>query len=105
MGKSRQIVLDTGTYRKAGDAAAFYGGMLSSYGLGERVSDADELHLRALLKRHDEKVEKIGCGVDYFVVDSAPDPYGYQRCFWIVRRDGSRIDISYQHCLEKKAYD
>lgn len=105
MGKARTIVLDTQTFAKAGDATSFFSGMLQRYGVGERVSDDDASHLHALLKRHDEADEKRGSGIAHFAVDSAPEPYTGQRCFWIVRNDGSRIDMSYQHCLEKKPYD
>ncbi|WP_010183323.1 DCL family protein [Sphingomonas sp. PAMC 26605] len=105
MGKARSIALDTQTFAKAGDATLFFSGLLQRYKLGDRVSDEDEMHLHALLKRHDEADKKRGTGVAYFSVDSAPEPYSGQRCFWITREDGSRIDISYQHCLEKKPYD
>ncbi|WP_407822157.1 DCL family protein [Sphingomonas arvum] len=79
--------------------------MLSRYKVGDEVSPEDSADLGALLKRHDEAADKIGVGVQRYEVGSAPEPFPNQRCFWIVRKDGSRIDFSYQHCLEKKAYD
>jgi hypothetical protein len=75
--------------------------MLQRYRIGDRVSDTDSLDLLALMKRHDEAEEKIGCGISYFIVENAPEPHPEQRCFWIVRSNYSKIDISYQHCLEK----
>ena len=104
MGKARSIELSTQTFAKAGDARQFYSAMLQRYGLGARLSDEDTAQVIALLNRHDEKAEKVGCGIAHFSVDPAPD-YPDQRCFWITRTDGSRIDISYHHCLEKKLYD
>jgi hypothetical protein len=104
MGKARAIVLKTRTFTKHGDARDFFSAMLKRYSLGERVSDADAIELTALMARHDEEAEKVGIGIDYFSVNPAPE-YPDQRCFWITRTDGSRIDVSYQHCLEKKAYD
>lgn len=104
MGKARSITLDTRTFAKAGDATAFFSAMLQSYAIGERITETDAKDLKALMKRHDEEEEKIGSGIAYFSVDPAPD-YPDQRCFWITRQDGSRIDISYHHCLEKKPYD
>lgn len=104
MGKARQISLSTRHFVKAGDATIFFREMLNRYRIGDRVSDADGLDLAALIDRHDEKAEKIGCGIAYFAVEAAPEPYSGQ-CFWIVRTDGSHIDISYPHCLEKKSYD
>ncbi|QHL91628.1 DUF3223 domain-containing protein [Sphingomonas changnyeongensis] len=104
MGKARQISIRTRTFAKAGDATAHFSGMLNRYPLDNRVSDTDALDLMALLDRHDERVEKVGCGIAYFSVNAAPD-YPGQRCFWITRTDGTHIDWSYQHCLEKKSYD
>ena len=104
MGKARQIRLDTRLFFKAGDASAFFSGMLNRYSIGQRVSAADQADLEALLKRHDERVEKIGIGINYIEVSNAPDEFG-GRCFWIVRTDGSRIDFSFKHCLAPKAYD
>ncbi len=78
--------------------------MLHRYSLGEQVSSADSIDLIALMTRHDEEVEKVGSGIAYFSVNPAPE-YPDQRCFWITRTDGSHIDVSYQHCLEKKTYD
>ncbi len=104
MGKARQIKIETRHFEKAGDATAFFSAMLHRYGLGDRVSDVDAIDIHALLKRHDEIEEKVGSGIANFTVDSAPD-WGNQRCFWIVRTDGSRVDFSYQHCLEKKPCD
>lgn len=104
MGKARSIQVGTRHFEKAGDATAFFRGMLNRYRIGDRVSDVDGIDLVALLERHDEKDEKIGCGIEYFAVEAVPEPYS-GKCFWIVRTDGSRIDFSYPHCLAKKPYD
>ena len=107
MGKARRISLTTRSFDKAGDATAFFKEMLNRYAIGNRVSDADALDLSALLDRHDERDEKIGKGIAYFEVNVPPAdaPQFSQRCFWIVRGDGSRIDFSYVHCLAPKPYD
>ena len=104
MGKARKIVLETRRFEKAGDASVFFSKMLNRYDVGDQVSDADSLDLHALLKRHDEKDEKLGSGVARFEVDSAPDNFA-GKCFWLVRSDGSRIDFSFKHCLLEKPYD
>lgn len=105
MPKTRSIILRTRKFEKAGDATAFFKTMLNRYSIGQRVSDADSLDLTALLDLHDEKDEKIGCGIGFFEVNSPPAdaPPFSSRCFWIVRTDGTRIDISYKHCLAAKA--
>lgn len=104
MGKARRIILDTRVFEKAGDATIFFRKMLNRYSLGERVSDKDAQDLTALLNKHEEKDEKIGSGLDYFEVNLPPadaPPFSV-RCFWLIRKDGSRIDISYVNCLKAK---
>jgi hypothetical protein len=98
MAKARRIRLEARIFEKAGDGTAFFSAMLNSYSLGDKISEADSLDLGALLNRHNEREEKIGVGVDYFEVEAAPDSFS-GRCFWIVRKDGSRIDFSLRHCL------
>jgi len=107
VGKPRRIVLRTRTFDKVGDARAFFKEMLNRYPLGARLSDADAEDLEALLQRHEGLEEKVGCGIDHFEVREPPDdaPPFSARCFWIVRTDGSVIDISYPHCLEARPYD
>lgn len=104
MGKARSIAIDTKAFSKVGDARIFFSEMLQRYSMGDRVNDEDAAHLTALLSRHDEEADKVGKGIAHISVGPAPD-YANQRCFWITRIDGSRIDFSYQHCLEKKSYD
>ncbi len=104
---ARKIVLDTRTFEKSGDATLFFSNMLKGYTVGERVSEIDAEDLTALLERHDEKSEKIGNGIAYFEVNLPPPEYPpyTQKCFWIVRVDGSKIDFSIGHCLKRKPYD
>src|SRR4051812_29236585 len=93
---ARKIVLKTRTFEKVGDAKLFFSKMLKSYEVGQRVSQTDVADLTALLDRHDEKSEKIGQGIEYFEVNLPPPEYPpfTQKCFWIVRGDGSKIDFS-----------
>jgi len=104
MGKARRISVGTRIFDKAGDATSFFSAMLNRYSVGACVSGTDATDLTALLARHDERDEKIGSGIDHFEVDAAPDGYA-GKCFWIVRTDGSKIDMSFKHCLEAKPYD
>lgn len=107
MGKARRITLRTRTFERAGDATAFFKEMLNRYPIGAPVSGEDAADLSALLERHDERDEKIGSGIAGFEVSYPPSdtPQFSQRCFWIVRSDGTKIDFSFVHCLAPKAYD
>ena len=104
MAKARKIILDTRTFEKVGDATNFFRSMLNRYSIGSRISEDDGRDLSALLKRHDEMNEKIGVGIAHFEVEAAPETFS-GRCFWIVRKDGSKIDFSFTHCLSAKPYD
>jgi hypothetical protein len=107
VGKTRRIVLKTRTFDKAGDATAFFKEILNRYHLGDSVSPEDAADLIALLDRHDERDEKIGTGISGFEVNSPPNdvPQFSQRCFWVVRTDGQKIDFSIGHCLKPQPYD
>jgi Protein of unknown function (DUF3223) len=100
----RSIQLGARFYDMVGDANAFYSGMLNRYSVGKVISQADAVELNALLQRHDELDEKVGCGIAHFEVAAAPDGHP-GKCFWVVRTDGSRIDFSIKHCLERKPSD
>ncbi len=66
--------------------------MLNRYALGEEISPKDHDDLLALIQRHPEAKQKIGCGVQRFVINMSDKG---TRCFWIERTDGSRTDFSY----------
>ena len=107
MAKARKITLSTRIFEKAGDATDFFKEMLHRYEIGERVSEADAAELKALLERHDDKDEKVGAGIEGFEVNTPPEdaPPFSTRCFWLVRTDGTMVDFSYKHCLERKPND
>src|SRR5262249_21641520 len=52
-----------------------------------------------LLARHPEYEQKVGCGVEYFLVGK--DPWG-THCFHVRRTDGSVDSFSYKACLDGK---
>jgi hypothetical protein len=91
--------IDTRSFKKTGDARAFFSAMLNSYRPGERVSDTDAADLAALLKRHTEYATKIGGGIDHFgVMENIHDTQSFE----IIRVDGTRDDFSYVHCITPK---
>lgn len=96
MGQSKPVELATRFFKKQGDAKVFFKAMLNRYRPGERLSDEDGLDVAALLERHTEYADKVGCGVSHFEVMMTK--HGTQ-CFRIVRTDGSGTDFSYLHCI------
>ncbi|KAG6515182.1 hypothetical protein ZIOFF_025567 [Zingiber officinale] len=73
--------------------------MACRYFDGERLSAKDEKEvIGKLLRYHPRSEDKIGCGLDYIMVDRHPQ-FKHSRCLFVVRTDGGWIDFSYQKCL------
>lgn len=78
------------------EARAFLNAMLNRYDIGDRVSTADAVILRAALALHPEAEEKIGSGIRDFSVRSAD--FG-TKCFWVNRTDGTTAKFSHRACV------
>ena len=66
---------------------------------GEKIQAIDHDFLYDLLKFHRNFAEKSK-NLDYFTTDK-PNEFQYSRCFFIVRKDGSRDDFSVYKCIER----
>ncbi len=88
------------SFAKQGDAEDHFRALLTRHEIGERIGEADATQLHWLIKRHPEFETKVGSGVDHFSVRNAM--YG-QRCFEIVRVDGSKTDFSFKTCITGRA--
>jgi hypothetical protein len=66
---------------------------------GEKVVSPDHEFLLDILKFHRNFNEKSK-NLDYFTTDK-PSDFQYSRCFFIVRKDGSRDDFSVHKCIER----
>lgn len=93
---AKPITLGPMQFKKRGDAFEFLKSMLNKYDVGDRVSAADALILRAALDHHPSSAEKIGCGVTHFSVRSAD--FG-TKCFWVNRPDGTTEKFSVKGCI------
>ncbi|WP_073923971.1 DCL family protein [Streptomyces sp. CB03911] len=77
--------------------------LLARYEVNQVVDqEDDDLLLRDLLDRHPKAAEKIGPGVDHFRV--VRTPRGPHKGPEVVRSDGTRIDFSYQKCLDSPSH-
>jgi hypothetical protein len=66
---------------------------------GEKIQAGDHDFLYDLLKHHRNFAEKSK-NLDHFTTDK-PSDFQYSRCFFIVRKDGSRDDFSVYKCIER----
>jgi hypothetical protein len=86
-------------YRTKGAAADAVREVLYRYRVGETVDqEEDHLLLLDLLDMHHEAGDKIGPGVEAFVI--APPLRGPYPGFEVLRVDGTRIDFSYKTCMK-----
>lgn len=73
------------------------------YAIGETIDQfEDQELLRDLLDLHTEADDKIGCGVEAFVIDQPL--VGRHSGFKIIRIDGTEIDFSFNKCLTPPTY-
>jgi Protein of unknown function (DUF3223) len=103
MGKAQPIILDTRAFSKKGDAVLFFRAMLARYRDGQRVTPVDTLDLLALLKRHPDYAEKVGPGVNHFLVNENREYAQITRSFWIVRNDDTVDDVSFYECITPRS--
>jgi hypothetical protein len=97
MGVAKPVILPNITFRKQGDADAFFKALLNRYDDDEYLDGADEELVYELLQRHPDADYKIGCGVvGIYRARSSDHP---SSCFHVHREDGTRTDFSYKTCV------
>jgi hypothetical protein len=76
--------------------------ILYSYPEGIPLAAGDREFMLGILGNHPTAEAKIGCGVASIVVRINP-VFRQQRGFWVVRKDGSETDFSFEKCLRHPA--
>lgn len=65
---------------------------------GDKLAEADAAFLKEILKFHHKADEKLK---DYDGFEVGPHPeYQKTRCFFVVRKDGSKEDFSVSKCIQ-----
>lgn len=62
---------------------------------GQALNAIDQNTILTVLKHHYQYTAKVGCGVKHIEVRTNIDEFMPTRGFWIVRTDGTAIDISW----------
>jgi hypothetical protein len=86
-------------FNSKNDAILFFKNMLHRYQDNQEVDEADSQLLIALLERHPEAQQKIGCGIKRFCRKRTTEGTS---CFWLERLDGSSTDFSFRLCVAGK---
>lgn len=104
------VTLSNGkSWRTKDGAKLHFTEMLARHAVGERVIDeTDHSDLLALLSVYDDDVQpgqptKAGAGVAYFEKGIDTDRPYKSKCFFVVRRDGSKIDFSLKEAINSAA--
>jgi len=71
--------------------------IVASYQDGIPISDEHKQFMLSVFSHHRNSESKFGCGVKDLVIRKTP-AYG-SRCFFIIRNDGTEIDISAKECI------
>ncbi|MEZ5963105.1 MAG: DCL family protein [Planctomycetota bacterium] len=74
--------------------------MLKKYSVGEVVDQADHDFLSALILRHPDYSNKVGCGISHFT--RGEHPQYHTAGFILHRADGSATDFSTVTCINAK---
>lgn len=83
-------------FRIKEDARKHFSAMLTKYSIGQAITAEDERDLDALFRRHNDYDQKVGSGIDHFVV--MDDGHNY-KCFGVRRKDGTLEDFTYKGCI------
>ncbi|WP_157822859.1 MULTISPECIES: DCL family protein [unclassified Shewanella] len=70
---------------------------INSYCPGSIIAPVDKTFFEALFTLHSEYDEKIGCGIKDIEVGL---DFHRNRCLSIIRRDNSKVVISWRHCVK-----
>ncbi|GEM_PF-3093006 len=69
---------------------------ISFYESGQQLDESDFAFFYELFKLHDGYEHKAGVGISYISVEK---DFHHNKCLYIHRVDGTKIDISWVHCI------
>nr|WP_231615209.1 DCL family protein [Pseudoalteromonas sp. SWYJ118] len=69
---------------------------INAYETSEVLKKEDQLFFEELFKLHDGHDKKVGLGIKHIQVER---DFNNNRCLYIHRVDGTKIDISWVHCV------
>ena len=84
-------------YKDTNQLKSVFHNILMTTSNNVQIKEPHHNMLKELLKYHDRGEEKVG-DLDHFTVDIHPE-FKETRCFFIIRKDGSKEDFSAKKCI------
>ena len=101
MTKTSKYILGDDFYCTKAEIKQAYRSILDAYNPGEKPSREDQIKIWHLFRNHVDFEEKKGVGVSHFEVRIGK-PFEFQnKCFYVIRKDGTFDDFSYPHCVTR----
>jgi len=101
MARRKQIKIGTEAFDSAAAATRRASDILNRWPLRERIVGADNAFVADLFDLHPDRDGKLaGRSISHFEVH--PFVHG-SRCFFLVRDDGTWVDLSYKPCIKVAA--
>lgn len=94
----KPVALGELQFSSKGEAKTYFSEILNNHPVGTALSDDDFDDVMSLLLCHPKADDKIGSGVKSIKIDQGF--YSSNRCFYVVRTDGSVEDFSISKCID-----
>ncbi len=98
---AKPIIFGSYQFKTKGSATEEARRRINQYEAGSRISPDDEHFFASLFTLHSEYEEKKGAGIDHIKVER---DFHKNRCLYIHRIDGTRIDCSWVHCIQPASH-
>lgn len=97
MGKKKPVTIGGRQFPSKKEAREHFTNILNKHPLGTKLSNGELNDVKSLLNCHPRARQKIGCGMSSIKIDKGFVPGN--RCFHIIRTDGSEEDFSIGKCI------
>jgi hypothetical protein len=99
MGGRKPVSIGRIAFATQTEAKDFVRAILDQSEWGKPLAGSDHEFVFSLLERHPNALQKIGCGISHFTVNS--DGKGC-RCFYVHRTDGQSVHFSFHKSVTTK---
>jgi hypothetical protein len=98
MARGNPVDLGHRSFRTQKEAQEYFRGEIAKRVVGAVITSDEEFFqdVRALIERHSERDQKVGVGIDAFIVKLDETK---NKMLWLRRTDGSSTDFSYLKCI------